>query len=154
MPAYTNQQTLFTRVRMGTLDLANRIVMAPLTRMRAANSWHAPTEIHAEYYAQRAAAGLIIGECTEISQDAYGWADTPGLWSADQVQGWRLVTDAVHKKGGLMYAQLWHTGAMSHPDFFDSAHTNVRVRCESGARAVLHHRGRLPTVAPRSNDQR
>jgi 2,4-dienoyl-CoA reductase-like NADH-dependent reductase (Old Yellow Enzyme family) len=72
-----------------------------------------------QYYAQRASAGLVIGECTEISPDAYGWADTPGLWSAEQVRGWRGVTDAVHKKGGLMYAQLWHTGAMSHPDFFD-----------------------------------
>ena len=99
-------QPLFTRVRMGKLELLNRIVMAPLTRMRAANTDHAPTGLHAEYYAQRASAGLIIGECTEISPDAYGWADTPGLWSPDQVQGWRGVTDAVHKKGGLMYAQL------------------------------------------------
>jgi N-ethylmaleimide reductase len=109
-----NQQPLFTSVRMGKLELRNRIVMAPLTRMRAANSAHAPTELHAEYYAQRASAGLIIGECTEISPDAYGWADTPGLWSAEQVRGWRGVTDAVHKQGSLMYAQLWHTGAMSH----------------------------------------
>ena len=108
--------------------------MAPLTRMRAANSEHAPTEFHAEYYAQRASAGLIIGECTEISPDAYGWADTPGLWSAEQVRGWRGVTDAVHKKGGLMYAQLWHTGAMSHPDFFKWGLTDVRIQCESSAR--------------------
>ena len=75
--------------------------MAPLTRMRAANPGHAPTGLHAEYYAQRASAGLIIGECTEISPDAYGWAETPGLWSAGQVRGWRGVTDAVHKRGGL-----------------------------------------------------
>ncbi len=75
----STQQPLFTSVRMGELELPNRIVMAPLTRMRAANPGHVPTELHAEYYAQRASAGLIIGECTEISPAAYGWADTPGL---------------------------------------------------------------------------
>src|SRR5580700_7341273 len=93
-PLMTDQPThqpLFTSVRMGSLELRNRIVMAPLTRMRAANPQHAPTELHAEYYAQRASAGLIIGECTEVSPDAYGWADTPGLWSAEQVKGGRGV---------------------------------------------------------------
>ena len=122
--------------------------MAPLTRMRAANSEHAPTEFHAEYYAQRASAGLVIGECTEISPDAYGWADTPGLWSAEQVRGWRDVTDAVHKKGGSMYAQLWHTGAMSHPDFFNGAlpmsASNVNPQQES-----VTPSGKKPTVVPR-----
>jgi hypothetical protein len=87
MPTSTKQQPLFTPVRMGKLELRNRIVMAPLTRMRAANLGHAPTELHAEYYAQRASAGLIIGECTEISPEAYGWADTPGLWSGSEMAG-------------------------------------------------------------------
>src|SRR5246500_5902056 len=91
-------QPLLTPVRMGKLELSNRIVMAPLTRMRAANPGHVPSELHVEYYAQRASAGLIIGECTEISPDAYGWADTPGLWNVEQVRGWRRVTNAVHKK--------------------------------------------------------
>src|SRR5277367_2033472 len=143
-----SQQPLFTPVRMGKLELPNRVVMAPLTRMRAANPGHAPTELHAEYYAQRASAGLIIGECTEISPEAYGWADTPGLWSAEQVRGWRGVTDAVHKAGGLMYAQLWHTGAMSHPDFFDGdlpmSASDVNPQQES-----VTPSGRKPTVAPR-----
>jgi N-ethylmaleimide reductase len=143
-----SDQPLFTPVRMGVLELRNRVIMAPLTRMRAANSGHAPTKLHAEYYAQRASAGLIIGECTEISPDAYGWADTPGLWSAEQVRGWHRVTDAVHKKGGLMYAQLWHTGAMSHPDFFDGAlpmsASNVNPEQES-----VTPSGKKPTVAPR-----
>jgi N-ethylmaleimide reductase len=103
---------------MGPLSLPNRIVMAPLTRMRAASSGQVPTELQARYYAQRASAGLIIGECTAISPDGFGWADTPGLWSIDQVRGWRVVTDAVHRAGGRIVAQLWHTGAMSHPDFF------------------------------------
>jgi len=141
-------QPLFTPVRMGDLLLPTRIVMAPLTRMRAANPGHVPTELHAEYYAQRASAGLIIGECTEISPEAYGWADTPGLWSAAQVRGWRGVTDAVHKRGGLMYAQLWHTGAISHPDFFDGdlpvSASDVNPRQES-----VTPSGRKPTVTPR-----
>jgi N-ethylmaleimide reductase len=141
-------QPLFTPVQMGNLQLSNRIIMAPLTRMRAANSRRAPSELHAEYYAQRASAGLIIGECTEISPDAYGWADTPGLWSAEQVLGWRAVTEAVHQKGGLMYAQLWHTGAMSHPDFFDGAlpmsASDVNPEQES-----VTPSGRKPTVVPR-----
>src|SRR5271165_7556788 len=95
-------QPLFTPVQIGNLELRNRIVMAPLTRMRANNPGHAPTELHAAYYAQRASSGLIIGECTENSPDAYGWADTPGLWSDEQIRGWRRVTDAVHQKGGYM----------------------------------------------------
>src|ERR1700728_3048119 len=143
-----SQQSLFTPVRMGELELPNRIVMAPLPRMRAANPGHAPAELHAEYYAQRASAALIIGECTEISSDAEGWADAPGLWSAEQVRGWCGVTDAVHKKGGLIYAQLWHTGAMSHPDFFDGAlpmsASDVNPEQES-----VTPSGRKPTVAPR-----
>jgi N-ethylmaleimide reductase len=141
-------QPLFTPVQMGKLELRNRIVMAPLTRMRAANPGHVPGELHVEYYAQRASAGLIIGECTEISPDGYGWADTPGLWSAEQVRGWRAVTEAVHQKGGLMYAQLWHTGAMSHPDFFDGAlpmsASDVNPEQES-----VTPLGKKPTVAPR-----
>jgi N-ethylmaleimide reductase len=141
-------QPLFTPVQMGELQLPNRITMAPLTRMRAAHPGHVPTELHVEYYAQRASAGLIIGECTEISPDAYGWADTPGLWSAEQVRGWRAVAEAVHQKGGLIYAQLWHTGAMSHPDFFDGAlpmsASNVNPEQES-----VTPSGRKPTVVPR-----
>jgi N-ethylmaleimide reductase len=133
---------------MGRLELRNRIVMAPLTRMRANNPGHSPTELHAEYYAQRASAGLIIGECTEVSPDAYGWADTPGIWSREQVREWRVVTDAVHRKGGLMYAQLWHTGAMSHPDFFGEelpmSASDVNPEQES-----VTPLGRKPTVAPR-----
>src|SRR5579862_6547202 len=92
-------QPLFTPVSMGDLALPNRIVMAPLTRMRAANPRHVPTELQARYYAQRASAGIIIGECTAISAQGYGWADTPGLWSDEQVRGWRMVTEAVHKGG-------------------------------------------------------
>jgi N-ethylmaleimide reductase len=141
-------QPLFTPVQMGTLLLPNRIIMAPLTRMRATNPGHVPSELHVEYYAQRASAGLIIGEGTEISPDAYGWADSPGLWSREQVRGWRGVTDAVHKKGGLIYAQLWHTGAMSHPDFFDGALPMSASEVNPEQESVTPS-GRKPTVAPR-----
>jgi N-ethylmaleimide reductase len=78
-----------------------------------------PTILQAEYYAQRASAGLIIAEATAISSEGFGWADTPGLWSEEQVRGWRRVTDAVHSAGGRIIAQLWHTGAISHPELRD-----------------------------------
>ena len=107
---------LFTPYRMGDLDLPNRIVMAPLTRMRARPDDHVPTVWQAEYYAQRATAGLIVTEGVAISPEGFGWADTPGLWSEEQVRGWSHVTDAVHAAGGRIVVQLWHTGAMSHPD--------------------------------------
>src|SRR6202140_3265733 len=94
--AVMSVQPLFTPVRMGELDLPNRIVMAPLTRMRAGPIDHVPTALQAEYYAQRASAGLIVAEATAISADGFVYADTPGLWRADQGRGWRLVTDAVH----------------------------------------------------------
>lgn len=143
------KQPLFSPVRMGELRLRKRIVMAPLTRMRADNAKHAPTKLHAQYYSQRASAGLIISEGTEISPDAYGWADSPGLWSAEQVRGWRGVTDAVHENGGLMYAQLWHTGAMSHPDFFGGALPMSASDVNPEQKSVTPS-GRKPTVAPRS----
>ena len=149
MSSPAKQQPLFTPVGMGSLELPNRIVMATLTRMRARNPGHTPTELHAEYYAQRASSGLIIGECTEVSRDGYGWADTPGLWSREQAREWRSVTDAVHRRGGLMYAQLWHTGAMSHPDFFDGdlpmSASDVNPEQES-----VTPSGRKPTAAPRA----
>ncbi|MFZ1976160.1 MAG: alkene reductase [Candidatus Acidiferrales bacterium] len=148
MGEYTKTEPLFTSVRMGKLELRNRIVMAPLTRMRASNPAHAPTGLHADYYAQRASAGLIIGEGTEISPAAYGWADSPGLWSTEQVRGWRAVTDAVHKRDGSMFAQLWHTGALSHPEFFGGAlpmsASDVNPEQES-----VTPSGRKPTVTPR-----
>jgi N-ethylmaleimide reductase len=141
-------QPLLTPVRMGKLELRNRIIMAPMTRMRASNPGHVPTELHAEYYAQRASAGLIIGEGTETSFDAYGWADSPGLWSTEQVQGWRRVTDVIHQKGSLMYIQLWHTGAMSHPDFFAGA-LPMSASAVNPEQESVTPSGRKPTVTPR-----
>jgi N-ethylmaleimide reductase len=105
---------LFQPVRLGPYQLANRIVMAPLTRSRAGTDG-AASSIMAEYYGQRATAGLIIAEATNISPQARGYAFTPGLYTAAQVEAWRLVTQAVHAKGGRIFVQLWHVGRVSHP---------------------------------------
>jgi N-ethylmaleimide reductase len=101
---------------VGALQLANRMVMAPLTRNRAGPGL-VPGPFAAEYYAQRATAGLVIAEATQVSAQAQGYADTPGCYTDDQVRGWRRVTDAVHAKGGTMVVQLWHTGRVSHTSF-------------------------------------
>ncbi len=106
---------LFSPVNLGPITLANRIVMAPLTRSRAGLG-DTPRALNAEYYAQRATAGLIISEATQISQQGKGYAYTPGIYTDEQVAGWKLVTDAVHAKGGHMFAQLWHVGRISHND--------------------------------------
>lgn len=104
--------------QMGDLHLANRIVMAPLTRSRATNPDLLPTDLHVDYYAQRASAGLIITEGTWISRDAVGWHDVPGIFTDAQVTAWSAVTNAVHDNGGVIFTQLWHTGSTSHPNFF------------------------------------
>jgi N-ethylmaleimide reductase len=106
---------LFTPFDLRGYKLKNRLVMAPLTRNRAIHGSDAPQALNAEYYAQRASAGLIISEATQISPTAKGYAWTPGMYSPEQVAGWKLVTDAVHAKGGTIYAQLWHVGRISHP---------------------------------------
>lgn len=108
------QSDLFEPVQLGWYRLANRIVMAPLTRSRAGDDG-VPRPLMAEYYAQRASAGLIIAEGTNISPQARGYAFTPGLYSAAQIVGWRAVTEAVHLRGGRIFPQLWHVGRISHP---------------------------------------
>jgi 2,4-dienoyl-CoA reductase-like NADH-dependent reductase (Old Yellow Enzyme family) len=110
--------TLFDPLKLGDLTLPNRIIMAPLTRARA-GAVRVPNQLMAEYYVQRASAGLIIAEATSVTPMGVGYADTPGLWSDEQVKGWRLVTDAVHKAGGRIFAQLWHVGRISAPLFLN-----------------------------------
>lgn len=104
---------LFTPYRLGGLELPNRIIMPPMTRSRSA-AGNVPTALMAEYYAQRASAGLIVCEGTQISQQGQGYAWTPGIHSPGQMDGWRGVTDAVHTAGGRIFAQLWHVGRVSH----------------------------------------
>ena len=103
--------TLFDPARFGDIQLANRVVMAPLTRNRAMRQ--TPHELHVEYYRQRAGAGLILTEATQIRPDGQGYFDTPGIHSPEQVAAWKQVTDAVHAEGGRIVVQLWHVGRIS-----------------------------------------
>lgn len=128
----SSASTLFEPLSAGALRLANRIVMAPLTRNRAGPGL-IPGPFAAEYYAQRATAGLIITEATQVSAQAQGYADTPGCYTDDQVAGWRKVTDAVHAKGGTMVVQLWHTGRVSHTSF---QHDGAAPVAPSAIRAI------------------
>ena len=112
-----NKQPLLEKLQLGPIELSNRVVMAPMTRSRANNSEKAPFDIHEEYYRQRASAGLIISEGSQISTKAVGYINTPGIHTAAQVEGWKKVTQAVHEEGGKIFIQLWHVGRMSHPDF-------------------------------------
>lgn len=108
-------ERLFEPIKVGSYDLRHRIVMAPLTRSRSLQPGNVPYALNACYYAQRASAALIISEATQVSQQGQGYAWTPGIHTRDQVEGWRLVTDAVHNAGGLIFNQLWHVGRISHP---------------------------------------
>lgn len=110
--------TLFNPITIGAMALRNRVVMAPLTRGRA-DAGAIPNAMMAQYYSQRADAGLIISEATAISPEGYGWRGAPGIWNEAQAEGWKQVTAAVHAKGGRMFLQLWHMGRISHPDFQD-----------------------------------
>ena len=111
--------TLFDPIQIGALRLPNRIVMAPLTRARAAGPGRVPNALMARYYEQRASAGLILSEATSVTPMGVGYADTPGIWSDEQVEGWKLVTGAVHRAGGRIVLQLWHVGRISDPVFLD-----------------------------------
>ena len=111
--------SLFEPLDLGAVRVDNRVLMAPLTRMRATVPGDVPNELMRDYYVQRAGAGLMISEGTQISPEGKGYMDTPGIHSAEQVEGWREVTDAVHEDGGLIAAQLWHTGRVSHESFHD-----------------------------------
>ena len=112
--------TLFDPLKVGDLTLPNRIFMAPLTRSRAGTA-RIPNALMAEYYAQRASAGLILTEATVVSPMGIGYAETPGIWSAEQVEGWKLTTRAVHEAGGHIFLQLWHVGRVSDPSFLSGA---------------------------------
>jgi N-ethylmaleimide reductase len=113
----SKEQALLRDYTLGDILLRNRLVMAPMTRSRADNPDNAPTDLIAEYYAQRSTAGLIISEGSQISPRAVGYINTPGIYSPAQVDGWKKVTRAVHEQGGVIFLQLWHVGRMSHPDF-------------------------------------
>jgi N-ethylmaleimide reductase len=113
------QQSLFSPASIAGHAVPHRIVMAPMTRARSTQPGDVPNAMNARYYAQRASAALIVTEATQVSPQGKGYSFTPGIYSREQVEGWRLVTEAVHAKGGRIFVQLWHVGRMSHPDFHD-----------------------------------
>lgn len=109
--------SLFMSYKLASLALNNRIVMAPMTRARTMQPGNIPNDLMAQYYAQRASAGLIITEATQISDDSQGYSFTPGVYTAEQIEGWKKVTAAVHEAGGKIFNQIWHVGRVSHPIF-------------------------------------
>ncbi|MGB3433000.1 alkene reductase [Achromobacter sp.] len=139
---------LFEPLRAGDLTLRNRIVMAPLTRMHASPG-RVPNDLMVEYYTQRAGAGMILTEATAVTPQGVGYADTPGLWTPEQVQGWRKVTSSVHQAGGLIVAQLWHVGRISDPMFLDGD-LPVAPSAIAAKGHVSHVRPQRAYVTPRA----
>jgi len=140
---------LFTPIKLGAYTLPNRIVMAPLTRNRAGEG-NVPGQLNATYYEQRASAGLIISEATQVSPQGLGYPATPGIHSPEQIAGWRLVTDAVHQKGGKIFLQLWHVGRISHPSLLPNGELPVAPSAIAAKGEAMTYEGMKPYVTPRA----
>ena len=140
--------SLFDPIRLGDIALANRVVMAPLTRNRAGPG-QVPSALAVEYYRQRAGAGLIISEATQVCAEGQGYLDTPGIHSPGQVVGWRRVTDAVHAEGGRIVAQLWHVGRISHVSLQPNGQAPVSSTARQAQARTLTAEGWMPVSAPR-----
>lgn len=140
--------SLFEPITIGTLRAPNRIFMAPLTRGRSTRA-HVPTALMADYYAQRASAGLIITEATGISQQGLGWAYAPGIWSDEQVAAWKPIVGAVHSAGGRIFSQLWHMGRIVHPDFL-GGQKPVSASATTAPDSARTYDGKKPYVESRA----
>ncbi len=140
--------SLFDPIQLGAISAPNRVLMAPLTRGRSTRE-HVPTPVMAEYYAQRASAGLIISEATGISQQGLGWPYAPGIWNQAQVEAWRPVTEAVHKAGGRIVMQLWHMGRLVHSSFLGGEAPVSSVEVASPGKAHTYE-GKQPYETPRA----
>ncbi|WP_380780386.1 alkene reductase [Sphingomonas sp. R86520] len=143
--------SLFSSYDLGPVTLANRLVMAPLTRNRA-GAGLVPTDLMAEYYGQRASAGLIITEASQVSRQGQGYQDTPGIYTDAQVAGWRKVTDAVHAKGGKIYLQLWHVGRVSHVDLQENGAAPVAPSAIRAETKTVVNNGFVDVSEPRALD--
>ncbi len=143
-------QPLLTPFRLGSLELPNRVVMAPMTRNRGDNPANVATDLVATYYGQRASAGLIISEGTYVSRQGIGFINVPGMYTDAQADGWRTVTSAVHAKGGRIFAQLWHVGSISHPDLQEGGALPVGPSAVNPRTNAFTHGGFKPTVTPRA----
>jgi len=146
----TTEQPLLTPVQVGRYSLPNRLVMAPLTRNRASADELAPQAMHATYYAQRASAGLILTEATQISPQGIGYPLTPGIYSDAQVTAWKAVTDAVHARGGHIFLQLWHVGRISHPSLQPDGALPVAPSAIAPQGMANTYSGEQPFVTPRA----
>jgi N-ethylmaleimide reductase len=144
-----NSTDLFSPVQIGAITMANRIVMAPVTRSRYEEDG-VPGELHATYYAQRATAGLIVAEATNISAQGRGYAATPGIWSEAQVAGWRTVTDAVHAAGGKIVCQLWHVGRFSSVELQPNGEAPVAPSAIQAEGNTYTANGFVPVSMPRA----
>lgn len=140
---------LFQPYQLGSLTLSNRIVMAPLTRNRA-EAGFVPSRFAATYYSQRASAGLLIAEATQISRQGQGYQDTPGIYTPAQVEGWRQVTQAVHAKGGKIFLQLWHVGRVSHVDLQENGAAPVAPSAIRAETKTFVNNGFVPVSTPRA----
>jgi N-ethylmaleimide reductase len=145
----SDRSALFKPVRVGSLELPHRIVMAPMTRNRA-GAGNVPTALAVRYYEQRAGAALIITEATQISPEGVGYPNTPGIHSAAQVQGWRHVTEAVHAQGGRIFLQLWHVGRISHPSLQPEGQLPVAPSAIAASGNAMTLAGPQPFVVPRA----
>lgn len=142
-------QNLLKPYKSNTLNLKNRVVMAPMTRSRATNEGNIATEaLQGLYYEQRASAGLLISEGSQVSSEAVGYINTPGIYTEAQVEGWKKVTQRVHAQEGTIFIQLWHVGRMSHPDFHNGALPVSASAINAGAQAFTYE-GFKDTVTPR-----
>ena len=144
----TSDDVLFQPARLGAIDIANRVVMAPLTRNRATPE-RVPSPLAAEYYGQRASAGLIVSEATQISPLGQGYLDTPGIYNDDQVQAWKRVTDEVHRRGGRIVCQLWHVGRISHTSLLPPGEVPVAPSAIRADSKTFTSDGFVPVSAPR-----
>jgi N-ethylmaleimide reductase len=140
---------LFSSFQLGDLTLPNRIVMAPMTRNRA-GAGNAPVAMNAAYYGQRASAGLVVTECTQISPQAVGYPATPGIHSSEQIEGWKLVTNAVHEHGGRIFLQLWHCGRISHPSLQPEGILPIAPSAIAPQGQASTYTGSQPFVVPRA----
>ncbi len=147
-----SEKHLFSTISIGNLKLANRMVMAPMTRNRAGEG-NVPQEINIEYYRQRATAGLIVTEGSQVSAEGVGYPATPGIYNDAQVSGWKNITNAVHKEGGHIFLQLWFCGRISHPDLLPDGQTPVAPSAIKPEGETFTHEGMKPFVAPRALEQ-
>lgn len=145
----TSNHPLLTPVQVGRYTLPNRVVMAPLTRNRAGDGL-APTSMNATYYAQRASAGLLITEASQVTPQGMGYPATPGIYSSEQVEGWKLVTQAVHERNGRIFLQLWHVGRISHPSLQPNGELPVAPSAIAPQGMAATYEGPQPFVTPRA----